>query len=261
MQLIVTNPSFQQSYVSAPAVAEGEFRETPWSAPSPPVVVASDIDYALTKVPVKSGRHDGAELNVVQFDTNLGTFIMDTLTVLFGSTVGGPKMSLHLDVAAETFKEENVVFSSKDVLLDSAAAPNLKNAAGALADLDLSDAKQLKKLTNEGALDMAVTLNRFGEIVELDADSKGEIADAKKEVEAQREPYESIKETDIQRRKKAKEAKEAEDSLDKAVSDKKGGKDKKSSKKRKKKGKTGSNPLKGGTPMPGGMAMPMPAGR
>jgi hypothetical protein len=258
VQLIVRNPSFQQSYVSAPAVAEGEFRDTPWSAPSPPVVVASDIDYALTRVPVlKSGRHDGAELNIVQFDTNLGTFIMDTLTVLFGSTVGGPKMSLHLDVAAETFKEENVTFSSRDVLLDSAAAPNLKNAANAVADLNLSDAKELKKLTSEGALDMAVTLNRFGEIVELDADSKGEIEDAKKEVETQREPYDSIKVTDRELRRRAKEA--TENALDEKVNDRKGaGKDKKVGKKKKKKTSSkGSNPLKGGSSSaPGGMTMP-----
>lgn len=262
VQLVVLNPSFQQSFVSAPAVAEDETRVTPWSAPSPPVVVASDIDYALTKVPVqRNGRQDGADLNVVQFDTNFGTFIMDTFKVFFGSTVGHPKwMSLHLDVAAETFKEEPVTFSSRDVLLDSAGISNLSNA---LEDLELTDPKKIKRLTKEGELDMAVTLNRFGELVELDADSEDELSAAKREVDEQREPYKDIKETDRDRKKKAKAAKEAEDSLDQAVNSK-NGKDKKKSgkkKKKKKKDKKGSNPLKGGSGasmpgMPGGMAMP-----
>ena len=260
VQLIVTNPSFQESYVSAPAVAEGEFRESPWSAPSPPAVVLSDVEYALTRVSVaRGGRHDGAELNVVQFDTSVGTFIMDTFKVVYGALVGTQKKSLHLDVAGPTFKEEEVTFSSNDLLLDSAAAPNLSNA---FADLNVKDPKEIKKLTKDGGLDLAVTLNRFGEIVELDASSRNDIAAAKKEVEKQREPYDDIKSTEKEQKKKAKEAKDSENSLDRLVNDKtgkatKGGKKKKRNK--------GSNPLKGGTAMmPGasypGMGMPPGAG-
>jgi len=259
VQLIVANPSFQQTFVTAPAVAEGEFRATPWSAPSPPVVVASDVDYALTKVPLVRGRHDGAELNVVQFDTDLGTLIMDTFRVAFGALVGIQKKSMHLDVAGPTFKEEDVTFTSNDVLLDSAATPNLSSA---LTDLNIVDPKAIKKLTKEGELDLAVTLNRFGEIIELDANSKDGIESSKKQVEEQRKPYEDIKETEKTR--KAKAAKDEETSLDRLVNDKTG-KDKKAGKKKKK--SKGSNPLRGGTAAaagpgaPGTMATPPGTGR
>ncbi len=130
VQLIVENPNFQQLFVSAPAVAEGEFRETPWSAPSPPAVVDNDVDYALTRVAANRGKYDGAELNVVQFEPNLGTLIMATFKVAYGALVGTEKTkSMHLDVSAPTFREEEVAFSSKDILLDSAGPPNLSNAA------------------------------------------------------------------------------------------------------------------------------------
>lgn len=256
VQLIVENPSFQQIFVSSPPVAEGEFRETPWSAPSPPAVVDRDVEYALTKVQATRGKYDGAELNVVQFDTSLGTFIMDTFKVAYGAFVGTEKKkTMHLDVAAPTFKEEEVAFSSKDILLDSAGPPNLSNA---LSDLNLTDPKEVKKLTREGGLDLAVTLNRFGEIVELDAGSYADLAASRKKVDEQRKPYDDIKETEKSRR--TKESKEG-NKLDELVGDK----TKTKTKGRKNKNK-GSNPLKGGSTAmaPGasypGMGMPPGAG-
>src|SRR6185312_5883295 len=90
VKLIVANPSFDESFVSAPTVAEGQERETDWSAPSPPAVVQKDVEFALTKATIPN-THDLAELKVVQFDTDLGTLIMDTLKVGYGAYVGNEK--------------------------------------------------------------------------------------------------------------------------------------------------------------------------
>ncbi len=163
VKLIVDNPTLDDPFVAQPTVAQGEFRESPWSVPSIPAVVSRDAEFGLVAVNNNTkGHHDGAELSVVQFDPNLGSPLMDNIKVPYGSYVGGSKDSLHLDFVTPTFKEEAVTFSSKDVLLDGTAG-KLKDEAA--SDLGL-DQKKSKKL-----LDMAVTLNRFGEIEELDAGS------------------------------------------------------------------------------------------
>jgi hypothetical protein len=158
VKLIVDNPTLDDPFVAQPTVAQGKFRETPWSAPSPPAVVNKDVEYGLVALKETKGHNDGADLNVVQFDTNLGSYIMDTIRVYYGSYVGYiNKDTLHLDFLTPALKEEPVTFSSKDVLLDGTAGKLTDTAAG---DLGL-DPKKSKKL-----LEMAVTLNRFGEIEE-----------------------------------------------------------------------------------------------
>jgi hypothetical protein len=230
VKLIVDNPNFEETFVSQPTVAEGKFRETPWSAPTPPVVVERDVEYGLVKIKTDKGRIDGAELEVIQFDPSLGSYIMSNFPVYFGAYVGKEKQkTMHLDFLIPTFKEEPVNFTSKDVLLDSTGTPS-KFSDFAEADLKL-DKKSSTKL-----LDMAVAFDRFGEIVELDASSLQDLDDARKRVKEEREPYDEIKETEKDKKKRAAEA----SSLDLGGSDKavKG-------RGRKKKGQ-GANPLKGG---------------
>jgi hypothetical protein len=264
VKLIVANPSFDESFVSAPTVAEGQERETDWSAPSPPAVVQKDVEFALTKASIPN-THDTAELKVVQFDTDLGTLIMDTLKVVYGAYVGNEKKqkSLHLDLAGPTFKEEDVAFSSRDVLVDSAGGTPARLAASAVADLKIEE-KERQNLAKSGKLDMAVTLNRFGELIQLDAGSRGELKPAEKRVEEEREPYKDILETATKKKKDEKAGKSDADIFKSMMGQDTGGK--------KKKGKKGrvNNPLKGAMPgmmppgMMPGMGMPPtsePAGR
>jgi hypothetical protein len=254
VKLIVDNPSLDETFVSQPTVAEGKFRETPWSAPSPPAVVERDVEYGLVKVPNTRGRVDGAELSVVQYDSNLGSHIMEAFKVYFGSYVGTgtkKKRTLHLDFSGPSFKEEDVSFSSNDLLLDSAGGPSVFSPS-AQSDLNLTDPNKVKKLTRDGGLDMAVTFNRFGEIIELDAGSLKELESAKERVKEEREPYKDIMETD--KDKKKKDAKEAGSSLDIPGADTGKGKGKKKEK--------AGNPLKtGASQMESmrGMMMPPPA--
>lgn len=247
VQLEVLNPNFGESFVDAPSVAEGETRTTPWSAPSTPAVVEKDVNYALAKVSTRGARPDGAELKVVQFDTNNGTLLSDQFKVLYGAYVGKVMKSLHLDIPGKRFEEEDVTFSSKDILLDSDGAPNLSSAV--MADLKL-DSKQFNNLKRGGDLDLAVTVNRFGEIVELDAGSKIDLEPELKKVEDERDDYKAIKNAEkIEKKARDKEAEEA-------AKDKKSKKGSKGGRRRKK--KDGANPMMmpGGMPMPGMSGMP-----
>ncbi len=251
VKLIVENPSLEQSFVSAPTVAEGEYRETEWSAPSPPAVVQKDVEYALTKATIPTS-HDTAELKVVQFDTDLGTLIMDTLKVGYGAYVGTLKgqKTLHLDLTVPALKEEDVAFSSRDVLVDSAAGTPARLATTAVADLKIEE-KEKQNLAKSGKLDMAVTLNRFGELIQLDAGSRGELKSAEKRVEEEREPYKDDIVTATKKKKDDKAGKSDADIFATMMGQDTGGK---------KKGKRGrvDNPLKGGMAgmVPPGMMMP-----
>jgi hypothetical protein len=182
---------------------------------------------------------------------------MDQLKVPFGAYVGtvgtgvkdNKQVSWHLDFLEPYFKEEPVVFSSKDMLLDAAGTP-AKFSDSVIEDLNL-DPKKSKKL-----LDMAVTLDRFGELVELDAGSIKSLDPARERVKEERTPYDDIKVSEAKQKKAAKEAKEASSSLDGAM------KDGKKPKKKRKRGRA-DNPLKGGFGPSSGMMMPgmgMPPG-
>jgi hypothetical protein len=249
VKLIVENPSFEVSFVSAPTVAEGATRETDWSVPSPPVVVQKDVEYALTKA-TPPNSHDIAELKVVQFDTDLGTLIMDTLRVGYGAYVGTLKnqKTLHLDLTVPALKEEEVAFTSRDVLVDSAGGTPAKLAASAVADLKIEE-KERQNLAKSGKLDMAVTLNRFGELIQLDAGSRGELKTAEERVKDEREPYKDDIVTSTKKKKDDKAGKSDSDIFAKMLGQDTGGK---------KKGKRGrvNNPLKGSMGAMPGMMMP-----
>lgn len=192
VRLITKNPSFGETFVNGQNVAEGEMRESPWSVPSTATAVDKDVEYALLKASEKGGRRDGADLEVVQFDPTTGTLISDKFKVLFGAYVGAEKRKTpHLNLAVPSFDDEEISFRSQDVLLDSAAAPNLSESVK--KDLNLSP-KKLRELSKQGELDLAVTVNRFGEIVDLDADSNSDIKPALTRVKEEREPYKDLKE-------------------------------------------------------------------
>ena len=251
VQLKVENPSFDQTFVNAPSVAEGETRTTPWSAPSTPAVVEKDANFAIAKATTKSSsnRPEGAELKVVQFDPITGTLLSDSFKVAVGAFVGTVKKSLRLDIPAQRLEEKEVTFSSKDILLDSASAPNLSQAAATELKLDT---KQLNALKRGGELDLAVVVNRFGELEELDATSRAELEPELNKVKEERKEYEEQRTTE-------KNAKKEQDKAEEGAG-KKGG--------RRRRGKkdAGQNPMRMSGPgmMPGmmpGMAPGMAPGQ
>jgi hypothetical protein len=92
---------------------------------------------------------------------------------------------------------------------------------------------------------MAVTLNRFGELVQLDAGSRRELKSAEERVEKEREPFKDQIETSSKKKKDEKAGKSDNDIFKAMMNQDTGGK---------KKGKRG----RVGNPLRGGMAMPSP---
>ena len=192
IQLVIRNPSHEETFVSTPEVANGETRSSKWSEPSSPAAVPKDIEYALVKVQKKAGRREGAALNVVQVDTAVGTLISDTLPLTYGQYVGGTKKSTHLNIAVPSLDEEDVTFNSKEILVDSIGGPVLSSTA--IQELGLSG-KQAQKYGDGSPLDQAITLNRFGELIPLDADSNGEIQPSIKRYKDQNEEYKDLQDS------------------------------------------------------------------
>jgi hypothetical protein len=191
VQVVIRNPSFEQEYVSSPDVATGLDRKSKWSQPSRPSAVPKEIEYALARTVKRAGLREGAELKVVQHDTDEGTLISGTLKRRYGEYVSGSAKSKHLKLTVPSLDDENVNFASKEVLVDSASAVQI--SGGALQDLKLTQ-KQAQKLTEGGALDRAVTLDRFGELVLLNADTQSDYRSAREGFDEQSKEYEYLAE-------------------------------------------------------------------
>lgn len=193
IKLELRNPNFELGLdqVQEASVADGETRWTDWSTPTPPVLVEKDVEYFLAKVPRTQNRpKPEALIEVIQWDPRVGTLIDGTLKMVFGQFVGGRKKVPVLNVAVPSLEEEEALFASKDVLVDSAGAPAL--AASEHADLKLG-AKEWKELFDDGKLDLAVTVNPSGDLIGHNPVSvKGEIQRGKKRIDKERQPYNDL---------------------------------------------------------------------
>lgn len=193
VSLELVNPSYESAYVSQPEVAQGETRWTKPSEASTAAAVERDVEYFLAKVPKVRGKKDGAELNVFQFDTDVGSQMNGTVRLQYGQYVGGKPIAkvMHLKPAVPSMEEEEVNFSSKDLLVDSTGATALPEKA--VKDLGLSRS-QLQELVDKGGLDQAITIDRFGELVPLGVNpGSPDLAEAKKRLETERKPFEYLK--------------------------------------------------------------------
>ncbi|MGQ0637582.1 MAG: hypothetical protein ACT4QC_23485 [Planctomycetaceae bacterium] len=174
VKLVIRNPSFEEEFVSNPDVAAGETRESQsWSPPSTPAAVPRDVEYALNSV----DRRGMTTLDAIQHDPETGMLISGALRMTQGAGqyVGGSPRVKRLRPIEGTNELEEVLFTSRDVFLDSAAPSELLRTVQ--EDLKLSD-KEMKALKNSQALSQAVTVSRFGEILALDADSRKQLKGA-----------------------------------------------------------------------------------
>lgn len=190
VKLVIRNPSYGETFVSSSDVAYGKTRASQdWSVPSTPAVVPKDVHYALSKISKRGGRRDGAILNVVQFDTNIGSLIADKLKLLYGQYVEGKVKTRHFhpDQFAPRMEEEEVAFTSEEMLVDSLPGPAISSSY--VQDLKLNE-KELRRLVDGGSLDQAVTVDRFGRIVELNADSHSELKPYQQRYDEQVKEYE-----------------------------------------------------------------------
>ncbi len=197
IQIEVVNPSYGRSpdEVREVSITEGETRTSPWSDPSPPVVVEKDVDYFLAGLPHSlAAAKYAAEMKIFQWDPDVGTFIADKLKLMIGQFIGGKAKTERLNVAVPSLTEEDVRFTSKDLLVDVNGPPAI--AIDENADLGINR-KDWSKLMNSGAFDLAVTINPAGELFANDPRSQdGLEKQDEKRVEEERKPFKDLENAD-----------------------------------------------------------------
>lgn len=247
VQLEITNPNLNALRVVQPEIAQGETRTTPWSFPSPPVAIERDAEFFLSKGPSRR-KADQVTISMYQWNPDVGTTANANLTPRFGQLVGGTAKTKLFEIAIPSEEEKDVKFLTKEILLDGASSPIAYEQRGLHADLKLS-AKEWGDLVNQGKMDTAVVVNRFGEFERIDPGlGSKQLKDAKDRLEKEREPYREM----LQAATMATDA-AATDGLTAFA----GAEDPMATRGKKKKGGRISNPLKS---LSGGMGMGMPGG-
>ena len=168
--------------------AKGPLRFTPWSNLSAPVVVAKDTEYYLTKV---NPRSQNASLNIFQWSVDSGTMINSALDVQLGQFVGGKAKTDVVRPAASTFMNEEIEFTTKDMLVDTVMAKPLESAFH--PELRLTRKEQGRI----GLPDEALIVDHTGKLLTLDSLSG---RDAEQEAQARLkrffDHYEDLKEAE-----------------------------------------------------------------
>jgi len=198
VKLELKNPNFGANLAEVvdPSVAAGPTRETDWSEPTNPVVVAEDVQYYLANVDHRPGRNYGnAYLSIFQWDPQFGTYINnDALAATFGQFIGGLAKSWRLDVATPSLTEvDDAAFATRDILVDTQPAPYV--VLSEHPDLNLKGRMSTARPEKiEVIPDEAAIVNRYGEFVTYDNVSQ---ASAKTRmqylVENERAPYADLK--------------------------------------------------------------------
>jgi hypothetical protein len=189
VRMTLLNPNFKRPVEELvdESIAAGEVRLTPWSEPTPHVIVPEEQHLFLAKAekPKADTGLPSANIDVYQWFSEAGTTIAAKVEKLqLGQFIGGrPKTEVYRP-ANDTLKDEEVPVFTGSLLADVAAAPT---AAGfdlaEHADLKLDD----KKLKQLATADKALVVDRFGQMTILDNKSASDDrAAAEKVVEAER---------------------------------------------------------------------------
>lgn len=189
VRLTLVNPNFRRPVEELvdESIAAGEVRVTPWSEPTPHVVVPDEQRIFLAKAerPRVDTGLPSANIDVYQWFSEAGTTIAATVEKLqLGQFIGGrPKTEVYRP-ANESLQEEEIPVFTGSLLTDVAAAPTtLGFDLAEHADLKLDD----KKLKQLATTDKALIVDRFGQLAILDNKSAtDERAAAEKIVEAER---------------------------------------------------------------------------
>lgn len=197
VKLQLRNPNYGRPLetVVDSSIVEGELRDTPWSNPSPVAIVPETVAYFLQKIDRdphqldESSRRAVAELEMFEWDADMGTMKMDSIRVgALGQFIGETKKSLLLNVAKPSFKEETVTFSTDDMLLDAVGSGDIPLAAH--PDLKIARAnKGVLSLTGE-----ALVLQESGDLRLLDPNmGEQKRKDLSNRVASERADFEHLK--------------------------------------------------------------------
>jgi hypothetical protein len=129
-RLVVRNPNYGLPIAQVAGLAhvvEGQTRTTKESNETPPVTVPFDVDYFVDRIEEKGGGYSEARMAVFQWNPDYGTTLHSSLEVGFGEEIGGPKNTLVLDPAKNSFEVEQYTFHTGDVLIDALAEDKIRS--------------------------------------------------------------------------------------------------------------------------------------
>jgi hypothetical protein len=143
-RLVFRNPNFNRNADEAAgdtSVVSGETRMSDWSQPTLPVTIPKDQQSFVTDVkPAGSGGNafPTPQLNVFQWDPNLGSVQQGSFNVALGQTISKKYRTDVLDPAKGSFEIKEYAFQSTDfvvdaqpdVALDPTAHPDVKATGG-----------------------------------------------------------------------------------------------------------------------------------
>lgn len=194
VRLTLRNPHFgrEPQEVASPEVAIGPTRQTPWSQPTPPVIVPPDEEYFLADVeaPRTAPAARKALMDVYQWNPETGTMLNHKLRLDYGQFVGGEVKTVVIDPARQKYEEEaSATLKTDDMLVDMTDLFGLDEKFHA----DLGLTKESVRF-QAGIVDLALVANRYGELVALDpvsnAASKTQLA---QRVQAERDYFSKLK--------------------------------------------------------------------
>lgn len=165
VRLVVENPSFSKNLaeVTEPFVAEGETRETPWSAPTEPVKIPDDYQLYLLLVSDKGPGNQRVAFKIYEWEPSIGTRVLGEIRkVEFGQVVGGLSKTPVLRLTKKTLQDEQVELRTRDVLLDVRESPTIIPSEH--PDLEFADVKNAGKPVKMSVPSSAVIGNQFGEM-------------------------------------------------------------------------------------------------
>lgn len=202
VQLVVRNPNFGAEAVDLkdPSSANGEFREGKFSPPTNPVVIEDELKIFLSKVNSPANGNLTADMEVFQWLTDSGSYVMGPITKLARGdqlsalTSVDPKTQdkiggLDIEVlrpANNTFKKEHIDFETPNLILNMSVSSVV--APEENPDLGLPTRKVNVRYEE------VVMVNRFGEIVDIDnVSSKSSQSSASARIASQDKAFQHLK--------------------------------------------------------------------
>ncbi|MFO1023177.1 MAG: hypothetical protein U0903_21175 [Planctomycetales bacterium] len=172
VRLVVANPSYGKnvSEVTEPFVAEGETRETPWSAETEPVKIPDDYQLYLLLVSDKGPGNQRVAFKIYEWEPSIGTRVLGEIRkVEFGQVVGGLAKTPVLRLTKQTLQDEQVELRTRDVLLDVRESPTIVPSEH--PELQFADVKNAARPIKISVPSSAVLGNQFGEMEIKDQES------------------------------------------------------------------------------------------
>lgn len=125
VRLILQNPNFGKRIADAGGLAHvvaGETRTTDWSNVTPPIAVADDLRFFLTRVNEPKGSSrllPAAQMDVYQWDSKYGTMVNKSFEVRMGQPIADEVKTEVIDAAGQKAEEMDYTFKADSFLVDA----------------------------------------------------------------------------------------------------------------------------------------------